>query len=328
MKKIVLLFVFFFFIGVYLYLSSNRNQSVVKIPVFLVSQSFHPVIKAKINENDYVLHIDSGSCKNLSLRKNIINKINEKYWTKNIETYDFRGNRYDQPIYSVPDVKIGPLKFLNNQVAEESLEFEENTNLWPDIKASKTRYYHGRVGWTFFKNYCALFDFSNFTIVISDNVRELEQNSVLNLKDYVSIPYTVENNILVISIETDLGKQKVCLDSGASFCFFKDKIVDPSNRKQLSPKKSCFHSSKLVIGGCDFGDWGFAITDMCDQLNLDGCLGADFFLEHAVCFDFSNEMIYLKKPTGWFGTQWRRGKFYLTLFFQKYFSNLPKVETL
>ncbi len=163
---------------------------------------------------------------------------------------------------------------------------------------------------------------------MAKSFQDLQKDGLFRSGDFIEVPIRIKDGILELEIETDLGKQRVILDTGASFCSFKNSKVDPDKIKTLPSGKRYVPTQKVMIQGCDFGVWGFALASMSDQIDADGVLGVDFFLEHAVCFDFAKKIAYIKKPESLLGTQWKRGKFYVSQFFLRNFINLPKVEAL
>lgn len=323
MKKRLLFITFLMLVGVSFFLFPFHKKSSIKIPIVFTVDSYHPLIRAEIQGKIYSFLVDSGSTEKLYLSTSVFDQIQKSESKKLVKLYDLRGNPYQWHIYSVPDVKIDSKEPFELEIVEESPQFHENTCLWKPTKRSTKPDSHGRIGWQFFSNYCTLIDFPNSSIFKAKSIEDLENDGVLKIDHFIPIPFTIEDGVLVISIETDLGKNRVILDTGSTFCTLKrDKVVS------FSPGKFYFPSSKLIINGCNFGYWNFALTDFTDRMKTDGLLGADFFLEHAVCLDFENQIAYIQKPVGILATQWKRGKYYLTQFLLRNFSDLSKVEDL
>ncbi len=327
-NKRLLFFVLLTILGVSLYVSVSHNSSCIKIPVFFTAKSFNPLIKSEIQGKAYSLLVDSGACDYLYLSRLTFEGIQKIDLGKTISTHDLRGNPYKWPIYSVPDVKIEPQESATYEIAEEGYEFHENTSLWNSKKRISKPDSHGRIGWQFFKNYCTLIDFPNSSIFMAKYLEDLENDGFIKIDNFISLPFTIEDGVLVVSIQTDLGESRVILDTGSTFCALKSGKVDPNLVTLLPHGGRYFPSSKLIIKGCDFGHWGFALGDFTDRLIADGLLGCDFFLEHAVCLDFQNKIAYIQKPGGLLATQWKRGKYYLTQFFLRNSSDFQKFEDL
>lgn len=327
-KKRFLLFILFVIVGISFYLVPFHPVSSTKIPVVFNTDSYHPLIKCEILGKTYVLLVDSGANNSLYLTKNIFDHIQKKQTNKIVKSYDVRGKLYNWQVYSVSGIKIGSIHLPEYEIVEESIDFHQNTYLWSPTRRMENCDRHGRLGWHFFQDYCTQFDFPNCSIFIAKSMDDLKKDEVLKTENYIAVPFTIEDGVIVISIETDLGKQRVILDTGATYCTLKKAKIDPNAIKQSPSGKAYFPSSKLMIDGYDFGDWRFAVTEITDLIHADGFIGVDFFLEHAVCFDFPNKIAYFKKPEGCIATQWKRLKFHLTQFYLRNFSDLPKVEDL
>ncbi len=327
-KKRFLYLITTLLIGISFYLTLPNKITASKIPILFISNSYHPIIKVQIQGLPLSFEVDLGGSEYMSLLKKPLDSIQKHKLMKTDTIWDFRGNRYDRPIYSVSDVKVGPIELSNCEITEEDLDFHHNTGLWPTIKGTEFPEYHGRIGIEFFKDKCVLFDFPDSSIFIARTLNELQEDSLLNLDHYIGVPFTVKNGVVLLTIETDLKKHAVVLDTGSTFCNLSKALVDPEKIVQLPNGKCYFPSNKLMIEGCNFGDWKFAVLDICDKLGFDGALGVDFFLEHAICIDFPNQVAYIKKPGNVFGAQWQRGKVYLKQFFIRNFSDFPKMEGL
>ncbi len=322
------MFILFITIGISFCFIPSCKKNAIKIPVIFTVNPYNPLIKSTIQGKDYTLLVDSGASENLYLDENVFDQVKKGELKRTLKIYDLRGNFYNWETYSISDVKVGPIDLFNYEVVKESPDFNENTALWTFIKNPKNRDSHGRIGWQFFENYCTLFDFPNSSIFIAKKIEELKKEGVLKIENFIPIPFAIQEGALVLSIQTALGKHQVILDTGATFCTLRATKV-PLNKIKQSPSGKCyFPSSKLIFGDCDFGDWKFAVTDITELSSVDGVLGTDFFLEHAVYFDFANKIAYIKKPEGSIATQWRRCKYYLTQFFLRNFSDLPKVENV
>lgn len=320
------IFILLVILGIsFCFIPAHKKKS-TKIPVIFTVDPYHPLVKLLMRGNAYTFLVDTGTYRDLYLCKNVFEKIPKIESEKSIKILDLRGNVYKWPIYSVSDVKIGTLAFSDLDVIEESLDFDENTKLWPSPNSTNQRYYHGRIGWQFFKDYCPLFDFPNSSIFLAKRLEDLKGDGLLKIENYIKVPIDIENGMIVLSIETDQGKQQVILDTGSTFCTLKTNKIEPTKIKLLPSGKPYFPSNKLMIEGYNFGRQPFALTEITDLINADGVLGADFFLKHAICFDFANHVAYIEKPVGQMATFWKRIKYHLTQLFLRNISKLPKVE--
>jgi len=305
-----------------------HSASCIKVPVVFRGPGFCPTVKGKIQDHEYAFLVDTGAYQRFYLINSAFSKVTSKKRVKDTKMQDFKGNVYECPIHEVKDLNIHSIALSNAEIVEQGLDFDENTNIWPSIPKSKKRYSHGTIGLKFFKDFTTLFDFQNSLIILAKSQEELEKSGYFNPKKFISVPFSFEKGIVTISLDTDFGVCKLVLDTGASFCTLRRSYLEADKITNSLSGKSIAKNSKLVIGDCDFGSWSFAVTDFAEKLNIDGVLGVDFFLEHAVYFDFGNQLVYIKKPGNWLTTQWRRGNYYIRQFFYKRVVGMPNVENL
>jgi len=305
-----------------------HSASCIKVPVVFRGPGFCPTVKGKIQDHEYAFLVDTGAYQRFYLINSAFSKVTSKKRVKDTKMQDFKGNVYECPIHEVKDLNIHSIALSNAEIVEQGLDFDENTNIWPSIPKSKKRYSHGTIGLKFFKDFTTLFDFQNSLIILAKSQEELEKSGYFNPKKFISVPFSFEKGIVTISLDTAFGVCKLVLDTGASFCTLRRSYLEADKITNSLSGKSIAKNSKLVIGDCDFGSWSFAVTDFAEKLNIDGVLGVDFFLEHAVYFDFGNQLVYIKKPGNWLTTQWRRGNYYIRQFFYKRVVGMPNVENL
>ncbi len=315
-------------LGASFFLFKSKTSPLTCLPVIFAMAHNRPLLLSKIQGKNYVLLVDSGSAIYLSLAEKVLKGLQKENMEQAVATFDFRGNEYTSSSYRIPEIKVGLLHLSNCEAKEDKIEFNENTTFWNNKRKTKSLDQHGTIGWPFFERYCAFFDFPSSSIYLAKNLKELKCKGIFDKRKYLAIPFTIQQGLITVLIETELGKHKVILDTGTAVCALRINQI-PDNRKiPLSTEHSYFHSNKMMIGGCDFKDWDFALLDVTNKIEADGWLGMDFFLEHAICFDFANQIAYIKKPEGLLGTQWRRGKYHLTQFFLRHFYPLPKLEDL
>ena len=308
------------------FLQASSKKS-TKIPVLFTSNSFDPIVFAEIDGKKYFLLFDIGMSNKLSLENLILRQRNVDLLDKVNVTYDFKGNIYNSPTYIIPNIRVGPIFLQTCEAVEENLDFYTNTGLWTNSRTIK-RLYHGRIGRKFFENSCVLVDFPNSAIFIEKNMEELKKNGTIDIENFYQVHFFINKGVVYITIQTELGQHNVVFDTGASFSILNQKIVAPEQIMRTSSGKAYFSSKKLQINGCDFLDWDFAVTQISDSVGTDGFIGVDFFLEHAVCFDFQNNIAYIQKPGNFFITQWQRCKYHLTQIYLKYFTGFLNEEDL
>src|ERR1700728_2782281 len=83
-----------------------RQPHLVFIPVTFTSSGI-PMLDASIEGKTYPLQFDLGSKFPLSLKKNVLDAINDKKSFGMAKWQDVKGNFYEEPSYYIPCVKIG-----------------------------------------------------------------------------------------------------------------------------------------------------------------------------------------------------------------------------
>lgn len=285
--------------------------------VLFSSRNFHPMIVLEIQNKKYLVEVDLGDPEKICLFKEILDQLETTKLQKVTRLLDFKGNFYTSPIFSVPKVKVLSHEETEQEIVQESSEFYLNTLLWSTKSRREKPQFQGRVGWPLFKSSVTLFDFPDFSISLHGTFEEAVRDQVLNMNDFVSIPFTIEKGNLFAFFETDLGKHKVILDTGASCSFLRKSKIDPDWLFTLSSNGGTyFKSSKLQIGGYNYGNWNFAAYELFDD--IEGILGLDFFLQYAVLFDFENQLVYLEKPKSFFKIWRQKAKLYAYCFARKF----------
>lgn len=297
---------------------SKKNE----ISVIFTPRVYDPLIKRNIQGKGYVVHVDLGSCEGLCINEAYLEQIIKKDLNKICKTRDLKGNEYCSSVYLVSNVQSALNEPLECEIIQEDNGFIENAVIWSSTNNTKKNY-QGRIGWPYFKNHVVHFDFPNSSIYVSDDLQSVKRGG--GLSKFISVPFTIEQGVLMVDIDVELGKQKVVLDTGSRYSILKIDDIDQEKIKTLPNGMKYYKTNKLVIGECDFGDWSFACADLS---GIEGIIGVDFFLEHSAIFDFSNQIVYIEKPKGVLGTQWKRLKFYFIQFLVRKFSEFSVIEEL
>jgi hypothetical protein len=288
--------ILFVFLGIsfFTYFSFFRFAlSCVKIPVLFSLHPREPLIKANIQGDTYLLMLDFGASQSFYLDSNALGKLKKDLTSTTARLADFRGNIYNWPIYSVEKVNIGPFAIPRCDIVAESLDFHSNTNPWMISQTDAGANYQGRIGWKAFKDFCCLVDFPNASIYLAESIQELEANQVLETDHFIAVPITVGPAGLLLSIQTDFGCHQFVMDTGSTLSALNRSLIASTEESQ----GDAFAEVSMSIRGTDFGKWRFGIVKFSKELAVDGILGADFFLKHAVCFDFPNKIAWIQKST-------------------------------
>lgn len=275
-----------------LFKQNSATDHFIKIPVNFFLIQNRPVMSVEIENKKYSFLVDLGSSRTFGLLECQLAKhhFNEKL--NEIQYVHVNGLSDACSGYKVPKVKVGKMAVLDAPLYEikhgslKSARITSDTNLWTDlVDRLEELCIQGRVGWRFFKEFDCLFEFSNKEIILSKHIDRFFEAGYVDA-EFSKAPLKIEKTGIYLEIETDLGRVNALLDTGATQSFIKP-------GKDIMPPYSNHTSSRLQIGGVDFGEWEFCIFDY--SLDADAILGVDFFKKHRVCLDFSNQVAYINR---------------------------------
>ena len=246
-----------------------------RIPVTL-GLCNEPVIDLSIEDKVYPLKLDLGSAIFFSLEEEILQNIDKlKYGT--FKWYDFRGKQYESPTYTIPEAKIGNLKFTNVLVNQDSMDFHTNVTFnGPPLQLP------GMIGSSILEKYNLFLDFAHDAIYASRDHLSLQQRGLLS-NNLLAIPFTLHPDGIILSVQTDGGIYRLMLDTGATFTIIRAPHSDITE--------------KFCIMGHDFGKRSIKVLDVHPRFDFDGCLGMDFLCEYPLFIDYPNKMIFIDLQT-------------------------------
>jgi hypothetical protein len=242
-----------------------------RIPVTFTGRG-DPIIDVSIEGNAYPLALDLGSSFPCSLRHEILQNIHKtKYGTA--WWSDFKGQRYESPAYTIPELKINDLVFADMLIRQSREDFYTNVTL----KGSPFQPF-GIIGLPILEKYNLFLDFPHSTIYASRDRLSLQEAGLLS-ENLLAIPFIHCSDGLLLSIETDTGTHRLALDTGSTHTLMR--APHPTFTK------------KFCIMGHDFGGCSIITIDENSQFDFDGFLGMDFLREYSLFIDYSNKLIFI-----------------------------------
>lgn len=242
-----------------------------RIPITFASRG-SPTINVSINGKIYPLELDLGSSFLFSLCQEILQNIHKTpYGTA--KWSDFRGQRYESPAYTIPEIKIDNLAFFNAVTRQSRDDFHTNVTL-----SKRPSQPIGIIGLPILERYNLLLDFSHSTIYASNDHLSLQKTGFLS-ENLLTIPFTLHPDGILLNVETDAGTYRLMLDTGSTHTAIRAPHPDST--------------VKFCIMGHDFGERSIVSFDLSPQFDFDGCLGMDFLREHPLFIDYSNKMIFI-----------------------------------
>ena len=241
------------------------------IPVTF-SERGSPTVNASLEGTIYPFDLDLGSFFPFSLHQEILQNIHKtKYGTAKWK--DFKGNEYESPAYTIPEIKIGNLTFDNVITNQDREDFYANVAL-NSLHSQPI----GVIGLPILEKYNLFLDFPHSAIYASNDYLPLQQAGLLS-QNLLTIPFSPHRNGILLSVETDAGTHRLILDTGTTHTAIRG--PQPTSTRQF------------CLMGHDFGECSIVSIDLNPQFDFDGYLGLDFLLEHALFIDYSNKLILL-----------------------------------
>jgi len=242
-----------------------------RIPVTFTGRG-DPIIDVSIEGNAYPLALDLGSSFPCSLSHEILQNIRKtKYGTA--WWSDFKGQRYESPAYTIPELKINDLVFADMLIRQSREDFYTNVTL----KGSPFQPF-GIIGLPILEKYNLFLDFPHSTIYASSDRLSLQQAGLLS-QNLLAVPFTRHSDGVFLSIETDTGTYRLALDTGSTHTLMR--APHPTFTK------------KFCIMGHDFGERSIMAIDENSQFDFDGFLGMDFLREYPLFIDYSSNLIFI-----------------------------------
>jgi len=263
-----------------------------QIPVKFTSSRI-PYVEIEINSQKFFLEIDSGSDFELSVKKEIIEKINGRF-TGKIFHQGSKGNESESSKYLIPKIKMGKVNF-NNTTAHDGYT-DEGGHIWGkkkhgDVEISGTI---GRKLLGISNN--LLLDFKNavfFLIRTRKDLKHLRKEGYF-VENLIEIPFEGDKNRIIFLVDTDVGEKKFLLDTGATVSIIKPSFVTEEERKEIRQHMMFMTTSKFVITNHDFGGMELHFYDIPDKFDdIDGILGMDFCRKHVIYLDFKEKKAFI-----------------------------------
>ncbi len=248
-----------------------------------------PLVRVKIEEQNYDLRLDLGSKFQLTLSKSVLDTLQKKPSQK-VSWRDVKGKFYESQSYHIRNIDVENLTLKDVSVIQENDDFVTNTTLWNDNPGSGE---FGMLGRPILEKTNLLLDCSRSKIIATNNKRMLKKSGY-DLDQMVKIPIIIDKKGMIVSVETDVGTLRCVLDTGSTLTLvrassFQDRKINQDNRGF-----SVFQSSKFVMEKKDFGEKKLYLYELApDVKEVDGLLGMDFFKNHVIYFDYVHKCIYI-----------------------------------
>jgi hypothetical protein len=252
-----------------------------------------PIIDVKIDDVQYPIAIIPGSKFPMVLYEEVMSNVNKKPHEA-VQWKNGKGISFEGFSYSLPKVKIGNLTWNNVIAIEEKPEWMKGVTLWKDPDTRTYDTYVGSLGRPFFGKYNILFDFPHKRVIITNDLKRMKKEG-FDLEEMVKIPLE-EGRGIIVRASTDLGDRAFEIDTGSTLSIIRTSLLQGQKCEQEQHGLDAFRTSKFVMNGNDFGEVILYSNEIPEELHeIEGSLGMNFLINHAVYFDYQNKVIYIEK---------------------------------
>lgn len=270
------------------------KNSYARVPVqFTVGKI--PYAEVEIEGQKYFLEIDLGANCDVCLHTDVLEKISKKRFVGKTYWYDIKGNEYESSKYAIPKIQMGKVQIGTPPVEEEDPKFSHNSNIWNPPEACD-RITSGRIGSKMAQKAHLLLDFNNsvfFLVRNREGLKKLAREGYC-IENLLEIPFYSMKGLIMFSIDTDAGKKRFLLDTGASTSIIKPTSVTEEELREMHKRPTFMTTSKFVMGDHDFGQMDLLFYDFADEFkDIDGFLGMDFCKKHVIYLDFKENKAFI-----------------------------------
>ncbi len=272
---------------------NNGNSYFISVPITKLSSIQSPCVDVNIGDKLFSMELDLGFRGDLSLQSRFINQISPKTFIKTKPMYGIRGKKHLNNLYQIPKVKIGGMAFFESVLQEDSAEFVKNSVFVKNGGEPSARE-PGRLGWEFFHATNLLIDIQNSTIAFCDSLDTLKQQGY-PIEEFIDAPLHIEQGLVECIADTPEGPLRCMLDTGCTLNMLNSDIEEEKIARAFWDPEYDIDYAYFKIKNIDFGPQKFHRFPITLPIRIDAILGMDFFEEHLVFIDFSNEKIYFSK---------------------------------
>jgi hypothetical protein len=262
------------------------------IPLSKFTAANQPCLPVEINGHEATVILDLGFRGQFSFSSNFLKNIENKTYLHSRKMYGVRGGEYEEPVFEVPEMSIKPIIFYHPSLQEYSDSFQKDSSFTQEGHA-KSAPESGKIGWELFENTNLFLDLKNSKMAFCDSLATLKKQGY-KTKSFVKTPLLLERGLIELQLETSQGPLLCMLDTGATWNVLNTKlkngelidqaIWDPEHEKSFDT---------FQINRQKFGPITFRCIPIELPIQIDAILGMEFFEEHCVFLDFSENYLYI-----------------------------------
>jgi hypothetical protein len=248
--------------------SGDIGTTPLRIPFHLDSRSNLPTVTASISGKPVSLLLDLGGYHAIALKPAVAQALSVDFGGGNKTLGDSSGAERTSRDFTASKLVVGDLALGHM----EGGELRGHDNLPQD----------GYLGLGLLQGYLAVFDYPKEELRLyptgSSAAMQAECGQSI-------IPVTLEGGVVLSSVDTDRGTFKFVWDTGSSWNMLRPTALGEKPADMVPGQRPpSFSTSKLVLGGRDFGAASFPLIQF-SAPDADGFLGTPFFKSKVTCLD-------------------------------------------
>lgn len=255
-----------------------------------------PIVKITICSKPYLVIFDLGSRLEVELYEDRLVGLPLKY--AGIESFtNFKGNQFEYPKFIAPKIELGSLSYKDRQIVSRPLsDLCESVILGFGEAVAKADRISGFIGRGILTETNILLDMKTSKIVLTNCENRLLSEGY-DLESFLKTPFLLDAKGLIFEIETDLGKGRFLLDTGATVTLLQKQCFPIKVSENESPHPIPYiKTERFIINGADFGSQKLFFIEIAKKLKVDGILGMDFIRNHVMYIDFTKQLLYIQRP--------------------------------
>ena len=241
-----------------------------------------PCIQINVNHVAVSAMLDLGFCGQFAFSSELLSRITEKKYLRIEKMYGVRGNSYDENLYEIPSIQIGPMSFSHPILHEYSEQFHQDSTLARN-EGELSKAEPGKVGWELFGNTNLFLDLGNSKIAFCDSLSTLETQGY-QIANFIKTPLFIDRGVLEFEATLSDGPLLCMLDTGATCSILNTDLVgDASVDLAVKDPDNRLNCAVFQIDCKDFGPIAFHRIPINIPIRIEAILGMDFFREHGLC---------------------------------------------
>jgi len=248
----------------------------LRIPFHLESRSNLPTVMATVAGKPVSLLLDLGGYHAIALKPVVAQALAVDFGGGNRTLGDSSGVERISRDFTASKLVVGDL-VLDHL---EGGELRGHDNLPQD----------GYLGLGLLQNYLVVFDYPKEELRLYPAGASAAMQAECG---HTVIPIMVEGGVVLSSADTDRGMFKFVWDTGSSWNMLRPAALGERPTGMLGQQPPSFSTSKLVLGGRDFGAASFPLVPFTAP-DADGFLGTPFFSSKVVCLDVTHRVAAIR----------------------------------